>query len=604
MKTEPAAGARRRVVIYARISDDREGRRYGVRRQERDCRKLAEELDVDVVEVLVENDISAYSGKPRPKYDRMLKMLHNSEADGVIALTSRRLQRRYREAFDFLDLVEDRHLLVATVKGGTYDLTTADGRREARRKAVDDQHEAEEIAERVRDAKQDNLREGTYRGGPRPFGYENDGVTPRSLECSLCSATDGFVITRTDGETADDFTVTAQCGACGGPARITEGSEAWQVDKAIDSVIAGESLGSIRRRWAADGVLTVPRRKRLEDGTRTAPLSRAWEHTELRRTLLRPRNAGLIDHRGEIVGKASWPALTTEDKWRAAKTILEQPERRTTTGNARKWVGSGLYRCGALVEQYRAADGREFLFSGYAEDDAALPLYVAADAPEGQCWTPADLEAEFGKLKAAKVVPVAEGRRGCRETMRCSTSGRVGTGHVVAYRCRAAVHVTRTATLLDGYVEAVVVERLSRPDAVGLFVPSPKVGETTEQLAVRANTLRVKLDQYSADYDDDLITRKQMLDGTARTRSKLAEIETEMSRRATVPVLARLPLGSPEFEAAWKTYTLERKRAVIDALMTVTVLPSRRGRPKGFRPGTGAVYFDPSAVRIEWKKSA
>ncbi|MEV5792688.1 recombinase family protein [Streptomyces sp. NPDC052192] len=602
MKTEPAAGARRRVVIYARISDDREGRRYGVRRQERDCRKLAEELDVDVVEVLVENDISAYSGKRRPKYDRMLRMLRSGEADGVLALTSRRLQRRYREAFDFLDLVEERSLLVATVKGGTYDLTTADGRREARRKAVDDQHEAEEIAERVRDAKQDSLREGTYRGGPRPFGYESDGVTPRSLECLACAATDDFVITRTDTETGDDFTVTAHCGACGGPAHIAEGSEAWLVDKAIDSVIAGESLGSIVRRWTADKVLTVPRRKRLEDGTRTEPTGREWKHTELRRTLLRPRNAGLMDHRGEIVGKAAWLPLTTEDKWRAAKTILEQPERRTTTTNARKWVGSGLYLCGALVERYRAADGRDFLLAGYAEDDDALPLYVAADAPDGQRWTPGDLEAEFGKLKASKVVPVPEGRRGCRETMRCSTSGRVGTGHVAAYRCRAAVHVARTAELLDGYVEAVVVERLSRPDAVSLFVPSPKVGESTEQLALRANTLRVKLDQYSADYADDLITRKQMLDGTARTRSKLTEIEGEMSRRATVPLLARLPIGTPGFEDSWKTYTLERKRAIIDALMTVTVLPSRRGRPKGFKPGTGQAYFDPNAVRIEWKK--
>ncbi|QFZ74013.1 hypothetical protein GFH48_12830 [Streptomyces fagopyri] len=601
MKTEPAAGARRRVVIYARISDDREGRRYGVRRQERDCRKLAEELDVDVVEVLIENDISAYSGKRRPKYDRMLKMLRSGEADGVLALTSRRLQRRYREAFDFLDLVEERSLLVATVKGGTYDLTTADGRREARRKAVDDQHEAEEIAERVRDAKQDSLREGTYRGGPRPFGYESDGVTPRSLECLACTAATDFVITRTDTETGDDFAVAAHCGACGGPAHIVEGSEAWLVDKAIDSVIAGESLGSIVRRWTADKVLTVPRRKRLEDGTRTEPTGRGWKHTELRRVLLRPRNAGLMDHRGEIVGKAAWPPLTTEEKWRAAKTILEQPERRTSFGNARKWLGSGLYVCGALVGRYTAPDGRVFLFSGYAEDDDALPLYVAADGPDGQQWTPRELEAEFGKLKAAEVVPVPEGRRGCRETMRCSTSGRSSGATKIAYRCRAAVHVTRTAELLDGYVEALVVERLSRPDAVSLFVPSPKVGESTEQLALRANTLRVKLDQYSADYADDLITRKQMLDGTARTRSKLTEIEGEMSRRATVPLLARLPIGTPGFEQAWEAYTLERKRAIIDALMTVTVLPSRRGRPKGFKPGTGAVYFDPSAVRIEWK---
>ncbi|MFE5139283.1 recombinase family protein [Streptomyces fagopyri] len=604
MKTEPAAGARRRVVIYTRISDDREGRRYGVKRQERDCRKLAEELGADIVEVLVENDISAYSGKPRPKYDRMLKMLRSGEADGVLALTSRRLQRRYREAFDFLDLVEEKSLLVATVKGGTYDLTTADGRREARRKAVDDQHEAEEIAERVRDAKKDNLREGTYRGGPRPFGYEGDGVTPRSLVCPQCAATDGFIIGRRGADDAEDSAVTATCGGCGAEAEVAEGSEAWHLRTAIDAVIAGDSLRAICRDWAEKGVRTVPRRKRLDDGTRTEPVARDWQATELRRTLLRPRNAGLLDHRGEIVGKASWPPLTTEDKWRAAKSILEQPERRTTPGNARKWVGSGIYGCGALVTRYRAVEGgREFVHSGQYTDDAdAWPIYVAAEGPEGEQWTPRALEDSFGKLKSAEVEPVPVGRRGCRDTLRCSTSGTTGERkHVVAYRCRSAVHVTRTAELLDAYVTAIAVERLMRPDAVSLFVPSPKVGESTEQLAVRASTLRVKLDQYAADYDDDLITRKQMLDGTSRTRTKLAEIELEMTRRATVPVLARLPLGTPEIGEAWKTYTLERKRAILDALMTVTVLPSRRGRPKGFKPGTGAVYFDPSAVRIEWK---
>ncbi|WP_055712610.1 recombinase family protein [Streptomyces torulosus] len=603
MKTEPANGARRRVVIYTRISDDREGRRYGVRRQERDCRKLAEELGVDVVEVLVENDISAYSGKPRPKYDRMLKMLRAGQADGVLALTSRRLQRRYREAFDFLDLVEEKNLLVATVKGGTYDLTTADGRREARRKAVDDQHEAEEIAERVRDAKKDNLREGTYRGGPRPFGYERDGVTPRSLRCPQCPAKDGFIIDREDAPDTGDFIVTTTCGECGAEAEIAEGSEAWHLGKAIDAIIAGDSLRSVCREWAEKGVRTVPRRKRTEDGGRTEPVAREWQATELRRTLLRPRNAGLIDHRGEIVGKAAWPPLTTEDKWRAVKGILEQPERRTTPGNARKWLGSGIYRCGALVTLYRAADGREFVHTGqYTDDEMAWPLYAAAEAPGGQRWTPPELEASFGKLKAAKVEPEPEGRRGCRETLRCSTSG---TGaerkHLVAYRCRSAVHVTRTAELLDGYVEAVVVERLSSPDAVSLFAPTPDKGESTEHLATRANTLRAKLDQYSADYADDLITRKQMIDGTARARAKLAEIEAEMERRATVPVLARLPLGTPEIGKAWEGYTLERKRAILDAIMEVTVLPSRRGRPKGFKPGTGQVYFDPEYVRIKWK---
>ena len=48
------------AAIYVRMSEDREGERRGVERQETDCRALAEELGWEVVQVFVDNDISAY----------------------------------------------------------------------------------------------------------------------------------------------------------------------------------------------------------------------------------------------------------------------------------------------------------------------------------------------------------------------------------------------------------------------------------------------------------------------------------------------------------------------------------------------------------------
>src|SRR4051812_21104285 len=140
MQNEGQSDIRRRAVIYCRISDDREGRREGVDRQEKSCRQRAARLGWSVVEVLIDNDISAYSGKRRPQYERMLDMLRPGHADAVVALTSRRLQRNWRDAFDFLDLVEQKGIAVELVKSGSVNLATADGRREARRKAVDDQH--------------------------------------------------------------------------------------------------------------------------------------------------------------------------------------------------------------------------------------------------------------------------------------------------------------------------------------------------------------------------------------------------------------------------------------------------------------------------------
>ena len=56
------------AAIYARISRDRVGAGLGVDRQEEDCRALCERNDWPVVETFRDNDVSAYSGKPRPGY--------------------------------------------------------------------------------------------------------------------------------------------------------------------------------------------------------------------------------------------------------------------------------------------------------------------------------------------------------------------------------------------------------------------------------------------------------------------------------------------------------------------------------------------------------
>ena len=59
------------MAVYARISSD-DGQALGVSRQLEDCRKLAASLGWVVGEEYVDNDISAYSGKHRPEYQRML----------------------------------------------------------------------------------------------------------------------------------------------------------------------------------------------------------------------------------------------------------------------------------------------------------------------------------------------------------------------------------------------------------------------------------------------------------------------------------------------------------------------------------------------------
>jgi site-specific DNA recombinase len=58
----------RRAAIYCRISQDRAGAGLGVERQREDCAALADRLGWNVVETFTDNDLSAYSGKPRAGY--------------------------------------------------------------------------------------------------------------------------------------------------------------------------------------------------------------------------------------------------------------------------------------------------------------------------------------------------------------------------------------------------------------------------------------------------------------------------------------------------------------------------------------------------------
>jgi len=62
-------------------------------------------------------------------------------------------------------------VLIATVRSGMEDLTTADGRMVARIRASVDAAEAERTAERVARAAEQRRQTGKLHGGPRIFGY-------------------------------------------------------------------------------------------------------------------------------------------------------------------------------------------------------------------------------------------------------------------------------------------------------------------------------------------------------------------------------------------------------------------------------------------------
>lgn len=71
----------RAAALYARTSSDQDGTALGVGRQLADGRKLAAGLGWRVAEEYVDNDLSVYSGKNRPSYQRMLADLRDGHRD-------------------------------------------------------------------------------------------------------------------------------------------------------------------------------------------------------------------------------------------------------------------------------------------------------------------------------------------------------------------------------------------------------------------------------------------------------------------------------------------------------------------------------------------
>lgn len=279
----------RRAIIYCRISRDRIGAGLGVERQEADCRALAARLGFLVVLVLVDNDLSAYSGKPRPGYKQLLEMIAAGDVDVVLAWHGDRLHRSISELETYIGVCEAREVPTFTATAGELDLTTATGRMHARIAGAVARHEVEHSIERQQAAKLQKAVAGKWGGGRRPYGYESDGTTVRPAEATV-------------------------------------------VVETTDAILTGSSIRA----------LTV----KLNERGLTTSTGRPWQASELRKVLLRPRNAGLREHKGAIIGKAEWPALVPEEKWRALTSILTDPARRTSHTTARRWLLSNLATCG------------------------------------------------------------------------------------------------------------------------------------------------------------------------------------------------------------------------------------------------------------------
>lgn len=178
---------------------------------------------------------------------------------------------------------------------------------------------------------------------------------------------------------------------------------------------------------------------------------------------------------------------------------------------------------------------------------------------------------------------------GCDGTMRVTNARMIGTKHApTSYNCRKCNRVRRKKSDVDALVEAVIVARLEQPDGPDLFAGDPA---TLREATEAVETLTARLDLAADNYAEGNITAEQLARITAKLRPQLDAARTRVRAAAPSPEFERFAGGA--VREAWDTADLETRRAVIELLVEVTILPT----------GSGGV-FDPESVRIEWKSAA
>lgn len=324
---EVASTSALRAVRYFRISDDKAGQGLGVERQDEDTADLLARRGYREVGVYSDNDISAWSGKPRPGYLALVEEIRAGRVDVIVVYRADRLYRRNRELEDLIDLLDGSRVVVDVVTAGKVDLSTTDGRRQARIMGAIAQGESEDIRDKVRRTMIQNAELGKVHGALRTYGLRGTRVG------------NGH-----EWEIVED--------------------EAAVIVEAVDRVLAGESVLAVTNDLNARGI---------------RPLRGAsWNRQSLRKIILSARIAGWREHTpgrareaspfaaGAFIAPAEWPAIVDRSKVERLRRMLTDPARQRGPAGRSYLLSGGLAvcECGANLRGRPARSGPTYACPG------------------------------------------------------------------------------------------------------------------------------------------------------------------------------------------------------------------------------------------------
>lgn len=308
--TCPECGGRQVIIdLYCRISraTDGEGGFVSVDDQEEDGRFALAAMGCCFVVGQVWKDPAKSAWNPkvqRPDFERMMARLETRAAQGVWVYDLTRFSRKPIEGERLISIAE----VGTRVLGGdsTYDLSTADGKKQFRDAMNAAAHESNKTSERTRRGKQKKaVRRGRSNATIRGFGVA------------------GYLRRPENWEPGDEVQMVP-------PDQLA-------AEQAILSVCAEKLLS---REMSAEQLADY-----MNEQGFTTTTGRMWTGSLLRQKFERPSLCGLLEYRGEIIPgkKLPEPHALTEETWRSLQDLFRS---RARGKPAEVYLLSGLLHCG------------------------------------------------------------------------------------------------------------------------------------------------------------------------------------------------------------------------------------------------------------------
>jgi site-specific DNA recombinase len=140
-------------------------------------------------------------------------------------------------------------------------------------------------------------------------------------------------------------------------------------------------------------------------------------------------------------------------------------------------------------------------------------------------------------------------------------------------------------------VYGVIAAWLRRPDNIKALSEGPKNGQgAVTKLRQEAIGLRKRLDTLVLDYAEGHLTGREVSQARQRIEANLGEVEGKLAEAGRGSALVAV-IGADDPGDAWLGLPLDRQRAVLAEVATVTILKGKVGRGS----------FDPETVDFDWR---